>query len=90
MAAFPPDCEPTNARDLAHVRRWLQDWGDELGVGWEENGELLAAAWARQVEPVLARDQKTGEPLHEVIISVVASARGTGVSSVSADRGLGR
>jgi GNAT superfamily N-acetyltransferase len=48
-------------------------------VGWEENGGLRGAAWARHVEPVLVRDEATGEPLPEVIISVAAEVRGSGV-----------
>jgi GNAT superfamily N-acetyltransferase len=80
MASFPPGRElPADALELAHVRRWLDGWGDELGVGWEEDGELIGAAWARRVEPVIARDDATGEPLPEAIVSVVEARRGAGL-----------
>ncbi len=82
MAAFPPDRElAPDALERPHARRWLVGWGEELGVGWEHEGQLLAAAWVRPVEPVLARDEATGEPLDEVIIAVAEQAR---------DAGLGR
>jgi hypothetical protein len=43
-------------------------WRDELGAAWEEDGVLWGMAWARCVEPVLVRDEATGEALPEVII----------------------
>lgn len=80
MAPFPPGYKPpANALELPHVRRWLDGWGDEIGVGREENGELLGAVWARHVEPVLVRDEVTGEPLPEVIVGVDESERGAGI-----------
>jgi GNAT superfamily N-acetyltransferase len=79
MAAFPPDRElPAGALGMSHARRWLEDWGRELGVGWEEDGKLVGAAWARRVEPVLARDA-SGSPLPEVIVAVDRPARGAGI-----------
>jgi len=80
MAAFPPgSAPPRDALEQPDARRWLQDWGEELGVGWDENGELRGAAWARRTEPGLVCDEATGEALPEVIISVVGEARGAGV-----------
>ncbi len=81
MAAFPSGRDlPPDPLEMPHARRWLCAWDDELemGVGWEEGGELLGAAWARRVEPVLVRDV-TGEPLPEIIIGVVDRARGAGI-----------
>ncbi len=80
MASFPPDREPpADALEMPHARRWLDGWGDELGVGWEEGGELRGAVWARPVEPVLVCDESTGRALPEVIVGVVEEARGAGV-----------
>jgi hypothetical protein len=61
------------------VARWL---GRRAGVGWEEEGELLGAAWARRLDPVIAYDEVTGEPLPEAIVSVVGrgAERASGVS----------
>jgi GNAT superfamily N-acetyltransferase len=79
MAAFPPGREPpADAMQMPHVRRWLDDWGDELGVGWEEDGELVGAAWARKVEPVVVRDAATGQQLPEVVVSLTDRRRGEG------------
>jgi hypothetical protein len=65
MATFPPGRQlPPRAAQMPYARRWLEGWGCELGVAWEENGELLGAAWARPVDSVLARDA-TGAPLPE-------------------------
>jgi mycothiol synthase len=82
MASFPPDEQPPADADArALVARWLDGSGDELGVGWEDNGILIGAAWARHGEPVLVRDEATGEPLAEVIIGVAPEARGAGVGT---------
>ena len=84
MASLPPDHEPgveAEAEALPAVVRWLDDWGDELGVGWEDDGTLVGAAWARHGEPVLAHDATTGEPLAEVIIAVAPEARDAGVGT---------
>jgi GNAT superfamily N-acetyltransferase len=79
MAAFPPLCElPPGALELRHASRWLEDWRDELGVAWSENDEVLGAAWARRVEPVIARDAN-GEALPEVIVAVAEHSRGRGL-----------
>lgn len=80
MAAFPPGRELSpGALQSPHVRRWLHDWGDdELGVGFERDGALVGAAWARRVEPVLARDD-AGAPLPEAIVAVTEPTRGAGV-----------
>jgi GNAT superfamily N-acetyltransferase len=80
MAAFPPGAEPPpDALEQQHARRWLEGWGDELGVAWEENGVLGGVAWARRVMPILVRDDATGDALPEVIISVAEEIRGSGV-----------
>ena len=63
---------------MAHVRRWLDGWGDELGVVWEDDRRVVGAAWARVVDPVLARDN-TSQALPEVIISVAEERRGAGL-----------
>jgi GNAT superfamily N-acetyltransferase len=79
MATFPPDEQlPPDALEMPHARRWLDGWGDELGFVWEADGRVLGAAWARVVEPVLARDD-SGRALPEVIVSVAEEARGTGI-----------
>ncbi len=58
------------------MRRWIDDWGQELAVGCERDGELVAAVWARQVTPVLARDVRTGQAMAEVIMGVSRELRG--------------
>jgi ribosomal protein S18 acetylase RimI-like enzyme len=80
MAAFPPDRPPPpGVQAMPHVRRWLDDWSEaEPGVCWHEQNELLGAAWARKVEPVLARSA-AGVPLAEVVIAVDPDRRGQGV-----------
>jgi ribosomal protein S18 acetylase RimI-like enzyme len=79
MAALPPWTEPTaEALRSAHVRRWLNDWGDEVGACWEDAGALVGAAWARHVEPIVALD-RDGERLPEIIISVVKEQRRQGL-----------
>lgn len=64
---------------MAHVRRWLDDWGPlELGVCWEEHDQVVGAAWARRVEPVLVRSA-LGQPIPEVLIAVDADRRRQGI-----------
>jgi len=77
MAAFAPHSPlPEGAEAMAIVRRWLEGWSElDPGVCWEQQGELGAAAWARSVEPVIARSA-AGEPLLEVVLAVVARLRG--------------
>lgn len=80
MAAFPPDGDPPDdAVRSPHVCRWIDGWGNELGMGWEEAGELVGAAWARRVEPAIVRAPATGEPLPELVISVDPARRGAGI-----------
>lgn len=64
---------------MAHVRRWLDGWSPlEPAVCWEEHGQVLGAAWARRVEPVLVRSA-AGEPLPEVVTAVDPDRRGEGI-----------
>jgi hypothetical protein len=47
MAALSPgDQDAAGALTTSHVRRWLDGWGDELGVVWEHDGRVVGAAWA--------------------------------------------
>lgn len=80
LAAFPPHRQlPDGASDMPHVRRWLDAWGElELGVGWEGEGQVGGAAWARGVVPVIARSAP-GEPFPEVLLAVASHLRGRGV-----------
>ena len=76
LAAFTPWHRPSLAEMAdARVARWLDDWDGEIGVGAEEAGVLVAAAWVRVVQPVLIRDHH-GEPLPEFIIAVDEPALG--------------
>ena len=64
---------------MTHVRRWLDDWTPhELGVCWEEHDQVVGAAWARRVEPVLVRSA-LGQPVPEVLIAVDPAHRGQGI-----------
>jgi GNAT superfamily N-acetyltransferase len=79
MAVFAPGRElPPGALEMPHARRWLDGWGEELGVVWEADGRVVGAAWARVVDPVLARDDR-GQAVPEAIISVAEEVRGTGI-----------
>jgi GNAT superfamily N-acetyltransferase len=81
MAVFPPGQEvPSGAEQISHVRRWLDPWDEEVGVGGEDEGALVGAARARRVEPVIVRNED-GEPLPEVIVSVAPEARASGLGS---------
>jgi GNAT superfamily N-acetyltransferase len=78
MAAFVPERPPPRAaHEMPHVRRWLDGWPSDgdVGVGWDEDGVLVGAAWARVVEPVRLRDDD-GRPLPELIVAVERGARG--------------
>jgi GNAT superfamily N-acetyltransferase len=78
--AFPREQrEPDAAIEMPEVRRWLDHWDMELGVGWHEGGPLLGAAWARHLEPILALDPLSADPLPELILAVVPAARGRGI-----------
>ena len=66
---------------MLHVRRWLDGWSPrEPGVCWEEHGQVVGAAWARRVEPVLARSP-AGEPLREIVIAVDQDRRSQGIGA---------
>ena len=71
MAAFAPQrALPEGATAMKHVRRWLDRWSPhELGVCWEEDDQVVGAAWARGVEPILVRSA-LGQPVPEVLIAV--------------------
>lgn len=78
--AFPREPDPPeDARARPEVRRWIDHWDEELGVGWGEAGTLLGAAWARHLEPTLALDTLTAAPIPELILAVLPSARGQGI-----------
>lgn len=81
MASFPAGSSvPAGAADTAHVRRWLDEWSDELGVCIEDDhGEIAGAAWARQVVPVHVRHPVSGRPLPEVILAVSRDRRRGGL-----------
>lgn len=83
MACVAPGGEPpADAPDMCIVRRWVEGWSDdEFGVGWEQDGRLQGAVWARRVAPTLVREPMSGEPLPEVIISVVEALRGQGIGT---------
>lgn len=82
MAAFVPGRPlPEGAQAMAHVRRWLDRWSPlEAGVCYEEKQRIVGAAWARRVEPVLARSV-AGEPLPEAVIAVEPDRRGQGIGA---------
>ena len=80
MSLFPPGwCVSAEDRRSEHLSRWLDDWDHELGVGWDANGRLIGAAWARRVFPVLIRDEQTGRPVPEVIMGIERSMRRSSV-----------
>jgi GNAT superfamily N-acetyltransferase len=82
MASLGPGGEPpAGGLDAPIVRRWFEDWGDELGVGWEQDGKRQGAAWARRVMPTLLYEPASGEPLPEVIVCVVEELRGRGIGT---------
>ena len=65
---------------MKHVRRWLDEWSpNELGVCWEEHDQVVGAAWARRVEPVLVR-LALGQPVPEVLIAVDPAHRKQGIA----------
>jgi GNAT superfamily N-acetyltransferase len=76
MASFSPSrlAAATPAALDQKIEKWLGGWNDELGVGVDEEGQLIAAAWARRTDIALMHSL-TGEPLPEVVISVVAQRR---------------
>lgn len=80
MASFNPNAPLSEeASEMTHVRRWLDGWSPlELGVCWEEYGQVLGAAWARRVEPVLVRSV-AGQPIPEVVIAVDPQRRRRGI-----------
>jgi GNAT superfamily N-acetyltransferase len=80
MSSFPPGWRMSaEDRQSEHLRRWLDAWDDELGVGWDANGTLIGAAWARRVSPVLVRDEETGQALPEVIMGIDRTMRRSSV-----------
>ena len=64
---------------MKHVRRWLDGWRpNELGLCYEEHDQVVGAAWARRVEPVLVR-LSLGQSVPEVLIAVDPAHRGQGI-----------
>ncbi len=80
MASFSPNAPlPEGASGMAHVRRWLDGWSPlDPGVCWEEGGQVVGAAWARRVEPVLVRTA-AGHRIPELVIAVDPQRRGHGI-----------
>ena len=80
LAAFPPGPVPAEARKMAHVRRWLDDWGraSDTGVVAWNGPEPVGAAWCRQHDRPVAHGV-AGEALPEVGIAVVPAYRRRGV-----------
>ena len=83
FAGFPPDHPlPPDAPSMPHVRRFLASWGRAGDVGvmaLSETGRPLGAAWARQLDEPLLRDEAGA--VAEVAIAVEDDARGTGTGS---------
>ncbi len=80
MATSAPGREQPPEELATQAHQWLEGWnGRELGIGCEDDGQLVGAAWARVVDRVLARDPDTGAPLPELIIAVAEHWRGAGL-----------
>jgi GNAT superfamily N-acetyltransferase len=88
LAGFPPDRElPADAREMPHVRRFLDGWGrpgDVGAVALDEAQRPLGAAWARVLDEPLLRDDH-GAAVAELAIAVEKRARGRGVGSTLVD-----
>jgi GNAT superfamily N-acetyltransferase len=88
VAGFPPDQGlPSDARDLPHVRRFVEDWGRPGDVGvvaLDEQHQPIGAAWARVLDQPLIRDEQ-GAPVAELAIAVEEQARGVGVGHALLD-----
>jgi GNAT superfamily N-acetyltransferase len=84
VAGFPPDRPlPSDARSMPHVRRFVEGWGRAGDVGviaLSETGRPLGAAWARQLDEPLLRDE-AGASVAEVAIGVEDDARRAGTGS---------
>ena len=88
LAGFPPDRElPADAREMPHVRRFLDGWGRPGDVGvvaLDDTQRPLGAAWARVQDEPLLRDDR-GAPVAELAVAVEERARGRGVGSALLD-----
>jgi GNAT superfamily N-acetyltransferase len=88
LAGFPPDRElPADAREMPHIRRFLDGWGRPGDVGvvaLDDTEHPLGAAWARILHEPLLRDDR-GAPVAELAVAVEERARGRGVASALLD-----
>jgi GNAT superfamily N-acetyltransferase len=88
LAGFPPDRElPADAREMPHVRRFLDGWGRPGDVGvvaLDDTHRPLGAAWARVMDKPLLRDDKDAA-VAELAIAVEPHARGRGVGRTLLD-----
>jgi GNAT superfamily N-acetyltransferase len=88
LAGFPPDRElPADAREMPHVRRFLDGWGRPGDVGvvaLDDAQRPLGAAWARVLDDPLLRDDQ-GAAVAELAVAVEKRARGRGVGSALLD-----
>ncbi len=81
IATFPPHRPtPDQAALDAKVAKWLGGWSNEVGVGWDVQGRLTGAAWARATDRDI-RDAISGERLAEVVIGVLPEWRGRGIGT---------
>ena len=88
LAGFPPDREPpADAREMPHIRRFLDRWGRPGDVGvvaLDDAQRPLGAAWARVLDEPLLWDDR-GAAVAELAVAVEPRVRGRGVGSALLD-----
>lgn len=88
LAGFPPHIDlPRDARQMDHVRRFLDGWGRAGDVGVvavDEQRRRLGAPWARTFPPPNVCGDR-GEPVAELAVAVEHEARGRGVGAALLD-----
>lgn len=88
MAGFPPDSGlPDDARRMPHVRRFLDGLGrpgDAGVIASDAARRPLGAAWARQLDEPLLRDER-GTAVAQMTVAVEPHARGRGVGGTLLD-----